>query len=41
MVSAYDLGDLTSPYPPFHVHPRYKLEVARRMALQIMHVQVR
>jgi hypothetical protein len=39
MATAFDLGDITSPYPPAHVHPRWKMEVARRLALQMLHVQ--
>ena len=39
MASAVDLGDLGSPFPPSHVHPRHKVEVGRRLALSVLHTQ--
>ena len=39
MAPAYDLGDMGSPYPPSHVHPRNKTEVGRRLAAALLHVQ--
>jgi hypothetical protein len=39
MAVAYDLGDMFSPYPPFHVHARNKTELGRRLALALLHVQ--
>jgi hypothetical protein len=36
MAVTYDLGDPTSPYTS--IHPRNKTEVARRLALQVLHV---
>ena len=39
MATAYDLGDMGSPYPPFHVHARNKTEVGRRLALALLHTQ--
>lgn len=35
MAVTYDLGDPTSPYTS--IHPRNKTEVARRLALQVLH----
>ena len=39
MATAYDLGDMGSPYPPSHVHSRNKTEVGRRLALALLHTQ--
>lgn len=39
MAAAYDIGDMSSPYPPYHVHSRRKQELGRRLALALIHVQ--
>jgi hypothetical protein len=39
MATAYDIGDMGSPYPPDHVHSRRKPEVGRRTALAMIHTQ--
>lgn len=39
MSAAYDIGDMGSPYPPYHVHSRRKKELGRRLALAMEHVQ--
>lgn len=39
MATAYDIGDMGSPYPPAHVHSRRKHEVGRRLALALQHAQ--
>jgi len=39
MSATYDIGDMGSPYPPFHVHSRRKKELGRRLALAMEHVQ--
>jgi hypothetical protein len=39
MAVAFDLGDMHSPYPPYHVHARNKSEVGRRLALALLHTQ--
>ena len=39
MAVAYDIGDMSSPYPPAHVHSRRKAELGRRLALAMIHTQ--
>lgn len=39
MAVTADIGDMESPYPPYHVHSRNKTEVGRRLALALLHVQ--
>lgn len=39
MATAIDLGDMGSPFPPSHVHPRHKFEVGRRLAAAFLHAQ--